>query len=75
MSETNPIKSYIPHYPQGVRQGILKELEKIKEDDFIELSISLFAAPMVCVRKGDGILQVTVDFKMINKNIINNAYL
>ena len=28
LSETNPIKSYIPHYSQGVRQAILKELKK-----------------------------------------------
>ena len=46
----------------------------MKEVDFIEPSISPFAAPMVCVRKGDGSLQVTIDFRMINKNIINNAY-
>ena len=46
----------------------------MKEVDFIEPSIILFAAPMVCVRKGDGSLQVTIDFRMINKNIINNAY-
>ena len=74
LSETNPIKSYIPHYSQGVRQAILKELEKMKEVDFIEPSISPFAAPMVCVQKGDGSLRVTIDFRMINKNIINNAY-
>ena len=55
-SETNPIKSYIPRYLQGVRQAILKELEKMKEVDFIEPSISPFAAPMVCVQKGDGSL-------------------
>ena len=75
LSETNPIKSYIPRYSQGMRQAILKKLEKMKEVDFIEPSISPFAAPMVCVRKGDGSLQVTIDFRMINKNIINNAYL
>ena len=74
LSETNPIKSYIPRYSQGVRQAILKELEKMKEVDFIEPSISPFAAPMVCVQKGDGSLQVTIDFRMINKNIINDAY-
>ena len=74
LSEINPIKSYIPRYSQGGRQAILKELEKMKEVDFIEQSISLFAAPMVCVRKGDGSLQVTIDFRIINKNYINNAY-
>ena len=75
LPETNPSNSYIPCYSQGVRQAKLKELEKLKKVDFIELSISPFAAPMVCVRKGDGSLQVTIDFRMINKNSINNANL
>ena len=67
------IKLYIPCYSQGVREAILKELEKLKEDNFIEPLISPFAAPMVCVQKGDSSLCVTIDFQMINKNIINNA--
>ena len=29
---------------------------------------------MVCVQKGDGSLCVTIDFQMINKNVINDAY-
>ena len=29
---------------------------------------------MVCVRKGDGILRVTIDYQMINKNVLDNAY-
>ena len=37
-----PIKSYIPCYSQGVREAIFKELEKMKEANFIELSISPF---------------------------------
>ena len=49
LSETTPIKLYIPRYSQGVREAIGKELEKMKEANFIEPSISLFAAPMVCV--------------------------
>ena len=46
------------------------ELDKIKEANFIELSISPFAAHMVCVRKGYGSLRVTIDFQMINKMLL-----
>jgi hypothetical protein len=74
LSDPTPIKLYIPRYSQGVREAISKELEKMKEANFIEPSISPFAAPMVCVRKGDGSLRVTIDFFMINKNTIANAY-
>ena len=49
LNDPTPIKSYILHYSQGVREAILKELDKMKEADFIELSISPFAAPIVCV--------------------------
>ena len=46
----------------------------MKEANFIELSISPFAAPMVFVRKGDGCLRVTIDFQMINKSFVIDAY-
>ena len=46
----------------------------MKEANLIELSISPFAAPMVCVQKGDGNLCVTIIFQMINKKVINDAY-
>ena len=49
LSDPTPIKLYIPRYSQGVREAISKELEKMKEANFIEPSISPFAAPMVCV--------------------------
>ena len=49
LNDPTPIKLYIPCYSQGVREAILKELDKMKEADFIEPSISPFAAPMVCV--------------------------
>ena len=74
LSDPTSIKLYVPFYLQGVREAILKELDKIKEANFIEPSISPFAAPMVCVRKGGGSLRVAIDFQMINKNIIDNTY-
>ena len=37
-------------------------------------SISPFAASVVCVRKGDGSLWVTINFQMINQNVLNDAY-
>lgn len=74
LSDPTPIKLYIPCYSQGVRKAISKKLEKMKDVNFIELSISPFAAPMVCVLKGDGSLRVTIIFCIINKNVIANAY-
>ena len=65
LNDPAPIKLYIPCYSQGVRGAILKELDKMKEADFIEPSISPFAAPMVCVVK-----KVTVVF--VSQLILND---
>ena len=62
LSDTTPIELYIPCYSQEVREVIGKEWEKMKEASFIEPSISLFAASMVYVHKGNGSLRVTIDF-------------
>ena len=35
LSDPTPIKSYIPLYSQGVSEAILKDLEKMKEANFI----------------------------------------
>ena len=51
LNDPTPIKSFVPCYSQGVREAILKELDKMKEAVFIKPSISPFAAPMVCVYK------------------------
>ena len=51
-----------------------EELEKLKAANFIEPSISPFSSPMVCVKKTDGALRVCIDFRMVNKDVINNVY-
>ena len=63
-----------PLYSQGVSEAIIKDLEKMKEANIIETSIFPFAAPMVCVQKVDGSLCVRIDFRMIDKKIIYDAY-
>ena len=57
LTDPTPKKSYIPCYLQEVREEITWELDKMKEVNFIEPSISPFAATIVCVRKGDGSLE------------------
>ena len=50
------------------------ELEKLEKAEFIEPSISPYSALKVCVAKPDGTLRVAIDFQVVNKNIVNNAY-
>ena len=74
MSDMTPIKSYVPRQTPAMIEAINSEMDKMIEADFIELLKSPFAAPTVCVKKKDNSLCVTIDFRMVNKNVINNAY-
>ena len=69
-----PVKSYTPWNSPAVKKAIGDELFKLEKADFIEPLISPYSAPTVCVANPDGTLRVTIDFWMVNKNIVNNAY-
>ena len=47
---------------------------KPEKAEFIEPLISPNLALIVCVAKPDGTLRVTIDFGMVNKIIVNDAY-
>ena len=68
------VKSYTPQNSSAVKKAIEDELFKPEKADFIEPLISPYSAPTVCVVKPDGTLRVTIDFQMVNKNNVNNAY-
>lgn len=74
LSTDVPIKSYIPRRTPAMIEAINQEIDKLEKANFIEPSISPYAAPTVCVKKKDGSLRVCIDFRMVNKNIINDAY-
>ena len=46
----------------------------MKKANLIEESISPYASPVVCVPKADGSLRVCINFRMVNRDIINDAY-
>lgn len=69
-----PVKSYVLIRAPAMVEAINEEIKKLEKAGFIEPSISLYSAPTVCIRKKDGSLRVCIDFQMVNKKIINNAY-
>ena len=75
LADGTPVKSYVPRRSPAVVEAIESELEKLEKADFIEPSISLYSAPTVCVKKPDGTLRVTIDFRMVNKKVIIDAFL
>ena len=40
----------------------------------MEPSNSLYSAPTVCFKKLNGSLSVTIDLRMVNKSVVNDAY-
>ena len=74
VKEYKPVKGYIPRRTPAMVQAINEELAKLEAAGFVEPSISPFASPTVCVQKKDKSLRVCIDFRMVNKDIINDAY-
>ena len=73
LHDNTPVKSYTLRNSPAVKQAIETELEKLERADFIEPLISPYLAPTVCIKKPYGPLRVTFDFRMVNKNVINDA--
>ena len=74
LKDNVPIKGYVLRCTPSMIQAINYELEKLERADFIEMSISLYSAPIVCLKKPDHTLIVTINFRTNNKNIINDTY-
>ena len=74
VSNDTPVKSYVPRCTPAMIKAINKELTKMIGANFIKKSRSPYSAPTVCICKPNELLRVTIDFCMINKNIINDAY-
>ena len=67
-------KSYTPCCSPAVVEAIESESDKLEKADIIKPSNSLYSAPTVCVENPGGTLCVTIDLRMVNKNVINDAY-
>ena len=74
LHDNTPVKSYTLRNSPAVKQAIETELEKLERADFIKPLISPYLAPTVCIKKPDESLRVTINFRMVNKNVINDAY-
>lgn len=68
------LKGCVPLRSLAVVAVMHEEVKKMQQADLIELSVSLCAAPMVVELNLDGALMVCIEFWMVNKGIVNNAY-
>ena len=51
-----------------------KQIEELLEKQFIRPSASLWVAPVLLVKKKDGGMRLCIDYRQLNKVMINNKY-
>ena len=73
-TESKPIRQAAYRIPHAYREGVLKELEEMKESGIIEPSCSEWASPIVVTRKKDGSIRLCVDYRKLNAATPMDAY-
>ena len=73
-TESKPIRQAAYRIPHAYREGVLKELEEMKESGIIEPSCSEWASPIGVARKKDGSIRLCVDYRKLNAATPMDAY-
>lgn len=68
-------KGYVPRRTSAALKALKEELKKMLYADIIEESDSPYSAPMMVVLKSDEALQMCINLRKVNLNIINNSFL
>ncbi|KAH7700589.1 pol polyprotein [Aphelenchoides avenae] len=71
---TKPIARRAHRTPLALQDAMLKELQKLIDQDLIRLSDSPFAAPTLLLKKKDGSYRFVVDYRAINQHIAPQQY-
>lgn len=71
---TVPIKQKVYNVPPSVQANILKELDRLLEEDCVEESNSSWSSPIVLVNKSNGRKRLCIDFRKVNDQTIKSAY-
>ncbi len=72
---TVPISKTLYRMAPAELKEIKAQLEDLMGMGFVRLSVSLWGAPILFVKKNDGSLRLCVDYRELNKVTIKNKYL
>ena len=67
IEEASPVNLLPRQIPGGIRSQVECEIEKLLKCGIIEKSNSIWASPLVPVRKKDGTIRLCVDFSALNE--------
>ena len=72
--DAKPVRTLPRRLPYAVRRELEEELDKLMQIGCVEPSSSLYASPLVLVRKKEGGLRVCVDYRNINQSTVLDRY-
>ncbi|GAU49377.1 hypothetical protein TSUD_177260 [Trifolium subterraneum] len=71
---TSPISMALYRMSASELNELKKQLEELLEKRFIRPSVSLWGAPVLLVKKKEGIMRLCIDYRQLNKVTIKNKY-
>jgi hypothetical protein len=69
-----PVITTSHRHPKKYKDEIEKAIKELLDMGHIRLSSSLFASSVVLVKKKDGTIRMSIDFRALNKKMIKNRY-
>ena len=69
-----PVNGPYRRIPLSQIEQVREHLEKLKADGVIEESESDYCSPMVIVKKKNGEMRICIDYRLLNKKTVRDAY-
>ncbi|KAL0561751.1 hypothetical protein IC582_002192 [Cucumis melo] len=72
--DTTPISRALYRMASAELKESKVQLQELLDKDFIQLSVSPWGAPVLFVKKKDGLMRLCIDYRELNKVTVKNRY-